>query len=87
MLWKPWVALKVLDRGKRGDSPREIAARGVYKVMTEKIISRGKCSELPATLWSNLSVETTHLSRGSYSTGHSHGRKPLVRGLPMFSEI
>ncbi|MFQ5916876.1 MAG: hypothetical protein ACE5I0_03585, partial [Candidatus Binatia bacterium] len=31
-----------------GDSPREIAARGVYKVLTEKIISRGECSELPA---------------------------------------
>ena len=30
-------------------------------------------SEIPATLWSNLSVETTHLSRGSYSTGQSHG--------------
>ncbi len=49
--------------------------------MTEKIISRGKCSGLPATLWSNLSVETTHLSRGSYSTGQSHGRKSVVRGL------
>ncbi len=40
------------------------------------------CSRLAATLWSNLSVETTHLSRGSYSTGQSHVRKPVVRGLP-----
>jgi len=33
---------------KRGDSPREIAARGVYKVLPEMIIPRGKCSGLPA---------------------------------------
>ncbi len=55
------------------------------------------CSEIPATLWSNLSVETTHLSRGSYSTGQSHGsavsspsngRESVVRGLPRrFSEM
>jgi len=54
-------------------------------------------SEMPATLWSNLSVETTHLSRGSYSTGQSHGsavsspsngRESVVRGLPHgFSEM
>ncbi len=37
-------------------------------------------SGLPATLWSNFSVETIHLSRGSYSTGQSHRRKPVVRG-------
>ncbi len=57
---------------------------------------RGECSGLPATLWSNLSVETTHHSRGSYSTGQSHGsavsspsngRESVVRGLPSrFSE-
>ena len=41
-----------------------------------------KCTDLSATLWSNLSGETTHLSRGSYSTGQSYGRKPVVRGLP-----
>ena len=39
-------------------------------------------SEIPESLWSNLSVETTHLSRGSYSTGQSHGRESVVRGLP-----
>jgi len=45
-------------------------------------------SEMPATLGSNLSVETTHLSRGSYSTGQSHGRESVVRGLPHgFSEM
>ena len=31
------------------------------------------CSEIPESLWSNLSVETTHLSRESYSTGQNHG--------------
>jgi len=46
------------------------------------------CSEIPETLWSNLSVETTHLSRGSYSTGQSHGRESVVRGLRRgFSEM
>ncbi len=43
-------------------SPREIAARGVFKVLMKEIISWGECSGLP--LWSNLSVETTHFSRG-----------------------
>ncbi len=49
---------------ERGDSPREI----ISSVETLKIalapISRGKCSELPATLWSNLSTETAQVSRG-----------------------
>jgi len=40
--------------------------------MTEKIISRGECSRLPATPWSNLSVGTTRLGRGLYSTGWSN---------------
>ncbi len=58
---------------------------------------RGECSGLPATLWSNLSVETTHHSRGSYSTGQSHGSavsspsngpESVVRGLTRrFSEM
>jgi len=65
---------------------------------TQRLSTGGEaCSEMPATLWSNLSVETTHLSRGSYSTGQSHGsavsspsngRESVVRGLPHgFSEM
>jgi len=46
------------------------------------------CSEIPETLWSNLSVQTTHLSRRSYSTGQSQGRESVVRGLRRgFSEM
>ena len=45
-------------------------------------------SEIPESLWSNLSVETTHLRRGSYSTGQSHGRESVVRDLRRgFSEM
>ena len=39
------------------------------------------CSGITATLWSNLSVETTHLSRGLYSTGQIRWREPVERGL------
>ncbi len=41
-------------------------------------------SDLPVTLWSNLSTETAHVSAGYDSTGQSHGRKSVVRGLPAF---
>ena len=83
VIWKPCVAFKVLDRGEHGDSPREIMSSVKTLETPLTAISRGKCSELPATLWSNLSVETTHLSRESYSTGQSHGRKSVPRGKPI----
>jgi len=65
---------------------------------TQRLSPGGEArSEMPATLGSNLSVETTHLSRGSYSTGQSHGsavsspsngHESVVRGLPHgFSEM
>jgi len=70
-----------------GDEPREIISSVKTLKTPLAAISRGECSELPATLWSNLSVETTHLSRGSYSTGRNYGRESVVRGLPRrFSE-
>jgi len=49
--------------------------------VTENISSQGEYFGLPATLWSNLSVETTHHNRGSYFTGQSDGRKRVVQGL------
>ncbi len=57
--------------------------RSALRLSKGKLSTGGEaCSEMPATLWSNLSVETTHLSRGSCSTGQSHGRESVVRGLP-----
>ena len=71
-----------------GDEPREIISSVKTLKTPLAAISRGECSELPATLWSNLSVETTHHSRGSYSTGRNYGRESVVRGLPRrFSEL
>ncbi len=72
--------------------------RSALRLLKGRLSTGGEAgSEIPATLWSNLSVETTHLSRGSYSTGQSHGsavsspsngRESVVRGLPRrFSEM
>jgi len=49
--------------------------------VTENIDAQGEYFGLPATLWSNLSVETTHHNRGSYSTGQSDRGKRVVRRL------
>ncbi len=68
---------------KRGDEPRSNCARSATDRLLMTELEQGECSGLPVTLWSNLSVETTHLSRGSCSTGQSHGRKLVVRGLLM----
>jgi len=67
---------------KRGDEPRSKFATRKPCVALPEQLERGECSGVLATLWSNLSTETAHVSRGSYSTGQSHGRKPVVRGLP-----
>ena len=64
-----WSYLAAISRG----SPRDIISPVETLKTALAPISRGKCSGLPATLWSNLSVETTHLSRGSYSTGKPTG--------------
>ncbi len=56
------MAFKVLDRGERRDEPREIISSVKTLKTPLAAISQGECSEL--SLWSNLSVETTHLNRG-----------------------
>ncbi len=72
--------------------------RSALRLSKGKLSTGGEaCSEIPETLWSNLSVETTHLNRESYSTGQSHGsavsspsngRESVVRGLRRgFSEM
>ncbi len=66
---------------KRGDLPREIISSVKTLKTPLAAISQGECSGLPVTLWSNLSTEAAHVSRGLYSTEQSHGRKPVVRGL------
>ncbi len=80
---EPYEAIKVTDWGQRGDSPRETAGRGVFKGLTEEIISLGECFGLPATLgvlsmteMSGLDREITPRGTGLPSPGATIGLEP-----------
>ncbi len=49
---------------KRGDEPRSKGAIRQQSVPCPEQLERGECPGLAATLWSNLSTETAHVSRG-----------------------
>ncbi len=46
--------------------PREIAARGVHKVVTEKIISQGESPRLPRSVALNAANAARVIDSGSY---------------------
>jgi len=54
-----WTPLTAISRG----SPREIISSVETLKTALAPISWGECSGLSATLWSNLSTETAHVSR------------------------
>ncbi len=73
--------------GTSEHSPREIAARGAFKVMTEEIISRGHpCTYVQGVLWYGVNVlpdSCDFTVRGIY--GDSRPMDPQAHHLCWFS--
>jgi len=57
-------AIKVTDRGKRGDEPRTNSVMRRQIVPYPAQLERAECSGVSATLWSFLSTETAHVNGG-----------------------